>query len=41
MRRYDASFGYKAATWGKPRRVIAKVEWHPGKLYTRADFIVI
>jgi hypothetical protein len=41
MRRYHASFGYKAATWGKPRRVIAKVEWHPGKLYPRADFIVI
>ena len=22
--------GYQAATWDKPRRVVAKVEWHPG-----------
>jgi hypothetical protein len=25
---------------GKPRRVIAKVEWHPGELYPRVGFIV-
>jgi hypothetical protein len=24
----------------RPRRVIAKVEWHPGELYPRVDFIV-
>ena len=24
----------------KPRRVIAKVEWHPGELYPRVGFIV-
>jgi len=40
VRRYHASFGYQAATWDKPRRVIAKVEWHPGELYPRVGFIV-
>ncbi len=30
-----ASFSYQAATWSKPRRVVAKVEWHPGELYPR------
>ena len=40
VRRYHASFSYQAATWDKPRRVIAKVEWHPGELYPRAGFIV-
>ena len=35
-----ASFSYQAATWDKPRRVIAKVEWHPGELYPRVGFIV-
>ena len=28
------------ATWDKPRRVVAKVEWHPGELYPRVGFIV-
>src|ERR1700730_11083122 len=27
-------------SWRKPRRVIAKVEWHPGELYPRVGFIV-
>jgi len=27
-------------TWTKPRRVIAKVEWHPGEFYPRVGFIV-
>ena len=40
VRRYHASFSYQAATWDKPRRVIAKVEWHPGELYPSAGFIV-
>ena len=40
VRRYHASFSYQAATWDKPRRVIAKVEWHPGELYPRVGFIV-
>ena len=29
------SFRYRAATWSKPRRVVAKVEWHPGDMYPR------
>ncbi|MFP6890430.1 MAG: transposase, partial [Nitrospinota bacterium] len=40
VRRYHASFSYRAATWTKPRRVVAKVEWHPGELYPRVGFIV-
>ena len=27
-------------SWRKPRRVVAKVEWHPGELYRRVGFIV-
>ena len=38
--RYYANFTYRAASWTKPRRVIAKVEWHPGELYPRVGFIV-
>jgi hypothetical protein len=33
VRRYYANFTYQAGSWAKPRRVIAKVEWHPGELY--------
>src|SRR5712671_1405626 len=40
VRRYYASFGYQAQSWNKPRRVVAKIEWHPGELYPRVDFIV-
>ncbi len=40
VRRYHASFSYQAATWTKPRRVVSKVEWHPGELYPRVGFIV-
>jgi hypothetical protein len=39
-RRYHASFSYRAGSWTKPRRVVAKVEWHPGELYPRVGFIV-
>ncbi len=39
-RRYYAGFSYQAASWNKPRRVVAKVEWHPGELYPRVGFIV-
>ena len=28
--RYHASFSYQAGSWNKPRRVVAKVEWHSG-----------
>ena len=40
VRRYYASFSYQAGSWTKPRRVVAKVEWHPGDLYPRVGFIV-
>src|SRR5215472_4416787 len=40
LRRYFASFCYQAQSWRKPRRVVAKVEWHPGELYPRVGFIV-
>ena len=40
VRRYHASFSYRAGSWTKPRRVVAKVEWHPGELYPRVGFIV-
>jgi hypothetical protein len=40
VRRYYASFSYRAQSRNKPRRVVAKVEWHPGELYPRVGFIV-
>ena len=40
VRRYYASFSYQAGSWGRKRRVVAKVEWHPGELYPRVGFIV-
>jgi hypothetical protein len=40
VRRYYASFGYQARSWKKLRRVVTKVEWHPGELYPRVGFIV-
>ncbi|MCH8237780.1 MAG: IS1380 family transposase, partial [Proteobacteria bacterium] len=40
VRRYYANFSYQAGSWNKKRRVVAKVEWHPGELYPRVGFIV-
>jgi len=40
VRRSYANFSYQAQSWKKPRRVVAKVEWHPGELYPRVGFIV-
>jgi hypothetical protein len=37
---FFASFRYQAQSWTKPRRVVAKVEWHQGELYPRVGFIV-
>jgi hypothetical protein len=34
------NFYYKAASWSKSRRVIAKVEWHADELFPRIGFIV-
>ena len=39
VQRCYASFSYQAGSWDKPRRVVAKVEWHPGELYPRVGFI--
>jgi hypothetical protein len=41
VRRFYASFTYQAQSWNKPRRVVAKVEWHAGELYPRVGFIDI
>ena len=35
-----ASFAYQAQSWTKPRRVVAKVEWHQGELYPRVGFLM-
>jgi len=40
VRRFYASFLYQAGSWNKKRRVVAKVEWHPGELYPCVGFIV-
>ena len=37
---FFASFSYQAQSWARPRRVVAKVEWHQGELYPRVGFIV-
>ena len=34
------SFEYQAASWHRPRRVIAKIEHHLGELFPRVGFIV-
>ncbi len=39
VRRYT-SFHYRAKSWSKARRVVAKVEFHPGELFPRVGFIV-
>jgi hypothetical protein len=40
VRRFYANFHYRAASWKIPRRVVAKVEWHPGELVPRIGFVV-
>ena len=40
VRRVYHDFEYRAASWEKARRVIAKVEWHPGDLFPRVGFVV-
>jgi hypothetical protein len=35
-----ADFRYRAGTWERPRRVVAKVEWHEGELFPRVGFVV-
>jgi hypothetical protein len=38
--RHYTSFHYRAKSWSKPRRIVAKVEFHPGELFPRVGFIV-
>ena len=38
--RHYTSFHYRAESWSKARRVVAKVEFHPGELFPRVGFIV-
>jgi hypothetical protein len=40
VKRFFEDFHYQAASWDRRRRVIAKIEWHPGELFPRVGFIV-
>lgn len=40
VKRFYEDFQYQAQSWEDERRVIAKVEWHPGELFPRVGFIV-
>jgi hypothetical protein len=40
VKRFFEDLEYQAASWDKERRVIAKIEWHPGELFPRVGFIV-
>lgn len=40
VKRFYEDVEYQAQSWDKPRRVIAKIEWHPGELFPRVGFIV-
>ena len=40
VRRYYVSFDYRAQSWDRDRRVVAKIEWHPGELIPRFGFVV-
>src|SRR5688572_2682801 len=40
VRRFYASFRSQAQSWSRSRRVVAKVEWHPGELSPRVGFLV-
>src|SRR4030095_2826662 len=39
-RRFYVNLRYRAQPWSRSRRVVAKVECHPGELYPRVGFIV-
>lgn len=40
VERHYANFTYQAKSWSNPRRVVAKVEWHPGELFPRVGYLV-
>jgi hypothetical protein len=37
---FHHTFKYQAQSWRRPRRVVAKIEWHNGELFPRIGFIV-
>jgi hypothetical protein len=37
---FHSSFSYQGGSWNKPRRVVAKVEWHHGEFCPRVGFIL-
>jgi len=39
-KKFYASFRYRAGSWDRARRVVAKVEWHTGELFPRVGFLV-
>ena len=40
IKRFYETFEYQAASWSKPRQVVAKIEWHPGELFAKTGYIV-
>ena len=40
VRRIFYSFDDQAGGWNRARRVVAKIEWHPGELLPRVGFVV-
>ena len=40
VKQFFEDFQYQAGSRDKPRRVIARIEWHPGALFPRVGFIV-
>jgi hypothetical protein len=34
------AFRYQAKSWGRARRVVARIEWHAGELFPRVGFVV-
>lgn len=40
VRRYFFEFDYQAQSWDRSRRVVAKIEWHPGQLLPTVGFVV-
>ena len=37
---YYHNFRYRAKSWARARRVVAKIEWHAGELFPRVGFVV-
>jgi hypothetical protein len=40
VKRLHYDIEYQAQSWDRPRRVIARIEWHPSELLPKAGFIV-